>query len=152
MKTLNLIRQAVAFGIASMFLTGCETTGDPTQGGLLGWSPAKAEQRSAAYRAQVHRENARLEAEEIEASRLGRKKRTLAADIDAANAELSQMLLDVRSVERSGESALAQKAALVRRDIEQARRSPGPDEKRVRALRHEVNSLREELRLLQQRQ
>lgn len=30
---------------ASLFLTGCETTGDPRQGGLFGWSETKAQGR-----------------------------------------------------------------------------------------------------------
>lgn len=30
---------------ACLLLTSCETTGDPTQGGLFGWSQSKANQR-----------------------------------------------------------------------------------------------------------
>ncbi len=33
---------------ATLTLTSCETTGDPSQGGLFGWSSGKADQRSAA--------------------------------------------------------------------------------------------------------
>ncbi len=33
---------------ATLLLTSCETTGDPSQGGLFGWSSNKADQRSAA--------------------------------------------------------------------------------------------------------
>lgn len=32
----------------TLLLTSCETTGDPSQGGLFGWSQGKADQRSAA--------------------------------------------------------------------------------------------------------
>ena len=32
----------------TLLLTSCETTGDPSQGGLFGWSSNKADQRSAA--------------------------------------------------------------------------------------------------------
>jgi hypothetical protein len=31
--------------ISMMCLVGCETTGDPAQGGLFGWSQSKADQR-----------------------------------------------------------------------------------------------------------
>lgn len=31
-----------------LMLASCETTGDPSQGGLFGWSSSKADQRSAA--------------------------------------------------------------------------------------------------------
>lgn len=33
--------------VASLSLTSCETTGDPTQGGLFGWSQNKADDRIA---------------------------------------------------------------------------------------------------------
>lgn len=41
MKQLSLLLLAVA-ALAS---TSCETTGDPTQGGLFGWSQSKANDR-----------------------------------------------------------------------------------------------------------
>ena len=44
MKT-TLILSTLA---ASLLLTSCETTGDPNQGGLFGWSQGKANQRIAA--------------------------------------------------------------------------------------------------------
>ena len=31
--------------ISMLSLVGCETTGDPAQGGLFGWSQSKADQR-----------------------------------------------------------------------------------------------------------
>lgn len=37
-----------------LLLVSCETTGDPSQGGLFGWSSSKAEQRSAALQQQLH--------------------------------------------------------------------------------------------------
>lgn len=40
MKTFYLLLPAIA-----LTLTSCETTGDPTQGGLFGWSQNKADQR-----------------------------------------------------------------------------------------------------------
>ncbi len=35
---------------AALMLTSCETTGDPTQGGLFGWSQTKANYRQQALR------------------------------------------------------------------------------------------------------
>ncbi len=55
MKHLALI----LFAAAS--LTSCETTGDPTQGGLFGWSQGKADDRIYARErrlAELERENA----------------------------------------------------------------------------------------------
>lgn len=35
----------IGFAAASLSLASCETTGDPTQGGLFGWSESKAQGR-----------------------------------------------------------------------------------------------------------
>jgi hypothetical protein len=43
MKTIALLSLLTAFAA----LTSCETTGDPTQGGLFGWSEHKAQGRQA---------------------------------------------------------------------------------------------------------
>lgn len=43
MHRLTLLTLAV-----TLMLTSCETTGDPSQGGLFGWSSSKADQRSEA--------------------------------------------------------------------------------------------------------
>lgn len=135
-----------------LFATGCATTGDPNQGGLFGWSSTKADQRSAAYHSQLRHANRQLDSEIGESNRLKSQQRQLASRIDSLNAELSLMLTDVQSVERSGETQLAAKAAAVRARIEQTKDSADPDELKVQALRREVNSLQEEMRLLQQRQ
>jgi len=152
MKISTFIIRAAFVGVVGSSFTGCETTGDPSQGGLFGWSPSKANQRSAAYHAQLRGENDRLQDEESEAVRLQRQQKRLAGNIDAANAELAQMLGDVRAIEKTGGAAIASKAAAVRADIERAKGSSDPDEKHVRQMQMEVESLREELRLLQQRQ
>lgn len=55
MKKLSLVLLAAAS------LTSCETTGDPNQGGLFGWSQGKANYRIAEREqrlSQLERENA----------------------------------------------------------------------------------------------
>ncbi len=61
---------------ASLLLSSCETTGDPTQGGLFGWSQGKANQRISAreqHLSDLENENAyqrgRTQALEQEAAR-----------------------------------------------------------------------------------
>lgn len=57
MKTILLLPVVAA----SLLLTSCETTGDPNQGGLFGWSQGKANQRIAAreqHLSDLERENA----------------------------------------------------------------------------------------------
>lgn len=55
MKTLLTSFGTAAFAIlASLSFSSCETTGDPTQGGLFGWSESQAQQRAAARRAHLY--------------------------------------------------------------------------------------------------
>ena len=44
MKTTRLLLSAIALGT----LASCQTTGDPSQGGLFGWSENKAQGRQQA--------------------------------------------------------------------------------------------------------
>ena len=39
------MKHTVFILLAAVALTSCETTGEPTQGGLIGWSQGKANQR-----------------------------------------------------------------------------------------------------------
>ena len=43
---------------SSLLLASCETTGDPSQGGLFGWSEGKAQGRSAAMQQHLEDVNA----------------------------------------------------------------------------------------------
>lgn len=57
----TLRRFSLVIAASSLLLTSCETTSDPNQGGLLGWSPAQANQRISAreqHLADLERENA----------------------------------------------------------------------------------------------
>jgi len=152
MKNQILLHRGALLATVALVVSGCATTGDPNQGGLFGWSAGKADTRSAAYRAQFQQANSQLESEESESIRLKRQQKKLASSIDSANAELSQMLMDVRGIEKSGGTQLASKAASVRARIEETKDASNPDEQKIHALRREVDSLREEMRLLQQRQ
>jgi hypothetical protein len=66
---------------ACALLSSCQTTGDPTQGGLFGWSQSKADQRLEAranYLDDVERDtdNQRRRSRELEAEK-ARKQREL---------------------------------------------------------------------------
>ena len=152
MKKLLIIQRVALLATVTLVVTGCETTGDSQHGGFLNWSEKKAQEKDAASQAEYRRENSRFESEETESNRLKRQQNTLNSKIDRANAELSSMLLEVRHIEKSGGTQLADKAASVRERIVETKGSANPDEQQVRALRREVESLREEMRLLQQRQ
>jgi len=49
---MNLVR-ACASGCLLTVIAACETTGNPREGGLFGWSEAKAQERQAEKRAEV---------------------------------------------------------------------------------------------------
>ena len=51
-------------------LVGCETTGDPAQGGLFGWSQAKADQRIDAKQRELSRVQADTERQQQRSSGL----------------------------------------------------------------------------------
>lgn len=64
---------------ASILLTACETTGDPSQGGLFGWSEGKAQGRSAAMQQHLNDVNADTAYQKSRSRALEQKK----ADLDA---------------------------------------------------------------------
>ena len=59
----------------SLLLTSCETTGDPRQGGLFGWSESKAQNRLA------DRED-RLDQTESDTDRVERQNRRMRRQLD----------------------------------------------------------------------
>ncbi|MCG8671731.1 MAG: hypothetical protein MI867_20165 [Pseudomonadales bacterium] len=63
-------------------LSSCKTTGDPTQGGLFGWSRDKADQRLRYYEQEAT-------AAEREASEENAKSKQLSGDLKSKNQELA---------------------------------------------------------------
>lgn len=144
-----VLRGMVPQFLASLIMfSGCATTGDPPQ---FGWSPSKAGQCAAGYRAELRHEEGYLQSERSSARSLNRQERELRGRIDAAHAELGLMLSDVQKIETSGDPALVDRAAATRGKIQSVQSSTNPGNEEVRALRREVELLREEMHLLQQR-
>ena len=117
---------------ASLLLAACKTTGDPRQGGLFGWSEAKARDRQAERQERVTegehalaRENARsqtLEAHDTATSR----------EIIVAKAEH----------QRSEERLRTQQSALLAKIDRLETESPTPaTASRVRTYRQKVNTI-----------
>ena len=52
--------------IVMTLLAGCQTTGNPTQGGLFGWSEEQAKQRQATMQSELQYKRQELRAEENE--------------------------------------------------------------------------------------
>ena len=80
MNKVFLLAVPIAFCI---LLSACATTGDPTRGGLFGWSEGKAKERQTEARRALEQEERRedalrLERQKLE-SQIAAKKRELAA-------------------------------------------------------------------------
>lgn len=144
MKRIHILTAS----IAALTLTACETTGDPTQGGLFGWSEGKARQRQSALRDAVSLEEDRGYAARSQTGRLQAESRSNRAEISRQRGQLNRMLSQLDEVDRAGGSG---RTNSVRSRIVETRGSSDISESEVRALDNEVRGLRSEYGLLQQR-
>jgi predicted nucleic acid-binding Zn-ribbon protein len=142
MKTTHLF--PLALGV--LVLAGCETTGDPTQGGLFGWSEGKAKARSSALEQALYSEDDRTGAARRSNRRLEGTKSQTSAALASERARLNRMQSQLDDVEAKG----GQTGAL-RSRINAASRDDSVSESQVRELDAEVRQMRSEYGLLQQR-
>lgn len=145
--------RAILCGSAAILLLGgCETTGDPTQGGLFGWSEGKARQRQAALHEAVSLEQERTDYARAESGRLRAQRSRNASAIASERARLSRMERQLDEVERAGGRG---RTTALRSRIQRTRNDSSLDDAQLRArtreLDSEVRSLRQEYGLLQQR-
>ena len=94
-----MTRRIILSLVCSAALCGCETTGDPTQGGLFGWSEKKAGERIAERETTLEQaqENARQSAAEAAAFR--HEEGANAEELREEQAELSRLLADTDALE-----------------------------------------------------
>ena len=139
-------------GSIALILAACETTGDPTQGGLFGWSEGKAKNRQTALHSALYLEEDRAASAHSQTGGLQAEKSRNASAIRTQRAELGRMLSQLDEVDAAGGSA---RTSALRSRITAARsdESLGDSELRgkVSSLDGEVRSLRREYGLLQQR-
>jgi hypothetical protein len=137
-------------GSVALLLAACETTGDPTQGGLFGWSESKAKTRQAALSSALYLEEDRGSAARSQTAGLQATKSRNAANIRAQRAQLNRMLSQLDEVDAAGGSTggLRSRISAAKSD-----ESLGDSELRskVSSLDSEVRSMREEYGLLQKR-
>ncbi|HEY3899104.1 MAG TPA: hypothetical protein VGM54_10850 [Chthoniobacter sp.] len=111
---------------------GCQTTGDPTQGGLFGWSESKARERQNERQARVAGAETELSSEESQ-------QRALQARSQGAEHQIAA----AQSANQRAERGLrAQQAALVAKTGELERESPTPaSASRARSWRLKINTI-----------
>ena len=74
------MHRLILLSLGALFvMTSCETTGDPSQGGLFGWSEGKAQGRSASLQQHLNEVNADTAYQKSRSRTLEQKK----ADLDA---------------------------------------------------------------------
>lgn len=108
---------------AAPLLVGCETTGDPRQGALLGWSEAKARDRQALLRQQLAEANADNRSASASSSSLRAAQSSLRSDVSARSAKFSALEGRVANLQQASASGLStpaetrQQAALLEKQI-----------------------------------
>lgn len=113
----------LTFAAAAPLLGGCETTGDPRQGALFGWSEAKARDRQALLRQQLAEANADNRSASARSSSLRAAQSSLRSDVSARSTRLSALQGRVASLEQASTSGLStpietrHQAALLEREI-----------------------------------
>jgi predicted nucleic acid-binding Zn-ribbon protein len=141
-----------AGAVAMLTLAGCETTGDPTQGGLFGWSEGKAKARQSALREALYVEEDRTASARSQTSGLEASRSRNAAAIRSQRARLSRMESQLDEIDRAGGRA---QTAELRSRINSTSGSDNLDDasmrQQVNDLDREVGSLRREYGLLQKR-
>jgi len=131
-------------------LCGCGTTGNPTQGGLFGWSEKKADARIAERETTLEQARESARQSEAEAAGLRHEEGANAEELREEQAELSQLLADTEALEREAPTpAGASRARVLHRRIDAVRKDASlPAEARWSLLRRyaaEVDLLRSQM-------
>jgi hypothetical protein len=123
---------SVVAGLLALGLGGCETTGNPREGGLFGWSEAKARQRQAERRSEVAAAEAKVNAEQRRSAQLQTSRKAGASRVEQASTENAR----VSATLRAREEAVALKAAKLEEESPTAATAS-----RARKLRMQVDAV-----------
>jgi len=97
------MKPIVAFSLSTavtLLASGCETTGDPRQGALFGWSEAKAQDRQAILRQQLQGAYADNQSASARGASLRATQSSLRSDVSARSARLSALEGRVAALQR----------------------------------------------------
>lgn len=83
----------LALSLAALAVAACETTGDPTQGGLVGWSEDKARQRQEQLRSEAEATREQASAQRQRADALKGQEQTLLMSVQVLERQL-RLLVD----------------------------------------------------------
>lgn len=85
-------------------LAGCQTTGDPSQGGLFGWSETKAIERQQILRDQLAASSAAERTQRQQQESLQSNRARLQRDVDARNQRLQALQGEITALRRALET------------------------------------------------
>lgn len=91
-------KQLIAATAATLILSSCSTTGDPTQGGIF-WSPTKAKHRQNAMLSEMTASQAKVDELETKHSQLLRQKANLKSQIRKLRTQAAQTTNPVEAAE-----------------------------------------------------
>ena len=96
-----------------LFFAACETTGNPREGGLFGWSETKARQRQTERRAEVAAAEAELKREERRTAQLKARDLEATRKLNVAAARANDERAKAAAAVRLREAAVRAKAMLL---------------------------------------
>ena len=118
-------------------LAGCETTGNPREGGLFGWSESKAQQRQTERRSEVAAAESALAREQQRSGELKNRDARVSHKVAAESARVENERAREASRIRAREEAVHAKAVLLEEESPTAATAS-----RARKLRTAVDAVR----------
>lgn len=98
MTSLWIFWRTLVLAVGCIGLVGCQTTGDPRQGGLFGWSESKAIERQDRLREQLAASSARERATARQEGTLSARRETLEADVAVREARVRELQGDLTAL------------------------------------------------------
>lgn len=89
---MNAIRKWLGLAMCGLLAAGCESTGDPRQGGLFGWSEQQAVSRQETLVQDDQLARLQLAQQQQRAATLGDRQVALATETASLKAELARLL------------------------------------------------------------
>jgi uncharacterized protein YdcH (DUF465 family) len=91
---LSVAERLIVSITLSTLLTGCQTTGNPREGGLFGWSEEKARERQAVLEAETNAARKTADAELQRGAVLSKQQSHLHAEVNELQANLARLLAE----------------------------------------------------------
>jgi chromosome segregation ATPase len=96
---------------ALVLLGGCETTGDPRQGGLFGWSESKAQERQASLQREVATAQGDAQNQQAAVARNQAQEAALTSQVTGLQARLNSLLAENTRLETQVKELLKKSGA-----------------------------------------